>query len=146
MSASDKNSSAGSIYKVVCKANTHDRREDGEMMESALFVDDDLFVWTLLLELLEEGAYEIDAAVDGLDSLAQSDHQRKTRDVLLLDLAMSHRNGLPFLQKVRQQVPTLLPSIIAISANKDALWKAACMGICAALKKPLDQGKRTDHV
>ncbi|EFH85829.1 response regulator receiver protein [Ktedonobacter racemifer DSM 44963] len=108
------------------------------MRKRILVVDDDQVLRSLIQELLEEEAYEVDTAIDGVDALDRLDHQRNVYDVILLDLTMPRLNGLQFLQKVQAQDPTLLRSIIALSADKETLQQSACMGIGNTLKKPFD--------
>lgn len=109
-----------------------------EMRKHILVVDDDQALRSLIQELLEDEAYEVDTATDGLDALEQLDHQWNAYDVILLDLTMPRLNGLQFLQKVQAQGFPLLSSIIALSGDEDALQQAACMGIGNVLEKPFD--------
>ncbi len=108
------------------------------MRKRIFVVDDDQALRSLIQELLEEEAYEVDTAIDGVDALDQLDHQRNVYDVILLDLTMPRLNGLQFLQKVQEHDPTLLRSIIALSADEEALQQSAGMGIGNTLKKPFD--------
>lgn len=108
------------------------------MRKHILVVDDDQALRSLMQELLEEETYEVDTAIDGVDALDQLDHQRNAYDVILLDLTMPRLNGLQFLHKVQEQDPPLLHSIIALSADGEALQQSAGMGICNTLKKPFD--------
>jgi DNA-binding NtrC family response regulator len=113
-------------------------RKKVEMRKRILVVDDDQALRSVIQELLEEEAHEVDTAIDGVDALDHLDHQRNVYDVILLDLTMPRLNGLQLLQKVQEQDPTLLRSIIALSADEKALQQAAYIGICNALKKPFD--------
>ncbi|GHO57882.1 response regulator [Ktedonobacter robiniae] len=108
------------------------------MRKRILVVDDDQMMRLVLQELLEDEAYEVDTAFDGVDALAQLDYQRNVHDVILLDLTMPHLNGLQFLHKIQQQDSTLLRSIIALSADEESLQQAACIGIYNTLEKPFD--------
>src|ERR1700738_727737 len=103
------------------------------MRKRILVVDDDQALRSLIQELLEEEAYEVETAIDGLDALDHLDHQRNAYDVILLDGMMPRLNGLQFLQKVQEHEPTLLRSIIALSADEEALQQSACMGIGTTL-------------
>jgi CheY-like chemotaxis protein len=109
-----------------------------EMRKRILVVDDDQTLRSLIQELLEDEAYKVDTAIDGLDALEQLDHQQNVYDVILLDLTMPRINGLQFLQTVQQQGLIPLRSIIALSGDEKALQQAACMGIYSTLKKPFD--------
>ena len=113
-------------------------RKKVEVKKCILVVDDDQALRSLIQGLLEEEAYEVDTAIDGVDALERLDHQRNRYDVILLDLTMPRLNGLQFLQKVQEKDLTLLRSIIALSADEEALQQAACMEICNTLSKPFD--------
>lgn len=75
------------------------------MRKSILVVDDDQTVRTLLQELLEDEAYEVETAIDGVDALDHLDHQQSGYDVILLDLTMPRLNGLQFLRHVQEHDP-----------------------------------------
>lgn len=108
-------------------------------MKKRIFViDDDPTLRSLMQELLEEEAYEVDTAIDGVDAFDHLDHQRNGYDVILLDLMTPRLNGLQFLHKLQEHEPTLLRSIIALSADEQALQQAAGMGIGTTLRKPFD--------
>jgi CheY-like chemotaxis protein len=108
------------------------------MRRRILIIEDNQVLRSLFQGLLEEEAYEVATAIDGVDALEHLDHQRNVYDVILLDLIMPRLDGLQFLQKVQQQDSTLLRSIIAMSGDKEALQQAACLGIRNTLKKPFD--------
>jgi CheY-like chemotaxis protein len=109
-----------------------------EMRKRILVVDDDQEVRSLMQELLEEEAYEVETAIDGVDAFDHLDQQWNAYDVILLDLTMPRLGGLQFLQKIQAHGPTLLRSIIAMSADEEALQQSAGMGIGTTLKKPFD--------
>jgi DNA-binding NtrC family response regulator len=108
------------------------------MRKRILVVDDDHELRSLIQELLEDEAYEVETAIDGVDAFEHLDHQWNAYDVILLDLTMPRMNGLQFLQKVQEQDSTLLHLIIALSADEEALHQATCRGIYDVLKKPFD--------
>lgn len=108
------------------------------MRKRIFVVDDNPALRSLIQDLLEDEAYEVDTAIDGVDAFDQLDQQRNVYDVILLDLSMPRLNGLQFLHKVQEQDSTLLRSIIALSADEEALQQAACRGIYDVLKKPFD--------
>jgi CheY-like chemotaxis protein len=108
------------------------------MRKRIVVVDDDQALRSLIQELLEGEAYEVETAIDGLDALDHLDHQRNAYDVIVLDGMMPRLNGLQFLQKVQEHEPTLLRSIIALSADEETLQQSACMGIGTTLSKPFD--------
>src|SRR5260221_12813855 len=113
-------------------------RKKVEMRKHILVVDDDQTLRTLIQELLEDEAYKVDTAIDGLDALEQLDHERNVYDVLLLDLTMPRINGLQFLQTVQQYGLIPLRSIIALSGEEEAIQQAARMVIYGILSKRLE--------
>ena len=81
-------------------------------MKKCIFVvDDDQALRSLIQGLLEEEAYEVDTAIDGVDALERLDHQRNRYDVILLDLTMPRLNGLQFLFSLTNKV-TMVPQIL----------------------------------
>jgi DNA-binding NtrC family response regulator len=112
--------------------------KEREMRKRILVVDDDHELRSLMQELLEEEAYEVETAIDGVDAFDHLDHQWNAYDVILLDLIMPRLGGLQFLQNIQEHDPTLLRSIIALSADEEALQQSAGMGIGTTLKKPFD--------
>ncbi|MBV9229387.1 MAG: response regulator [Chloroflexi bacterium] len=102
-----------------------------------LVVDDDRSMQWFLQELLEDEAYEVDLASDGLDALEKLDQQSDPYDVILLDLTMPRMDGLQFVQAMKPRVE-VLPSIIALSGDETALQEVARMGISNCLDKPFD--------
>lgn len=112
--------------------------KEGEMRKRILVVNDDQTLRSLIQKLLEEEAYEVDTAIDGVDALDHLGHHWNMYHIILLDLTMPRLNGLQFLQKVQVQDSTLFPSIIVMSEDEEALQQAAGMGIGNMLKKPFD--------
>jgi CheY-like chemotaxis protein len=123
---------------LAMSENDSGGRKEVEMSKRIFVVDDNQVVRSLIQELLEEEAYEVDTAIDGGDALEQLNHQRNRYDVILLDLRMPRLGGLQALHKLQEQDSTLLRSIIALSGDEEALQQAACLGICDTLKKPFD--------
>jgi CheY-like chemotaxis protein len=115
----------------------HEKKEKMKK-KRILVVDDDHELRSLIQELLEEEAYEVETAIDGVDAFDHLDHQQNAYDVILLDLTMPRLNGLQFLQQAQEHELTLLHSIIALSADEEALQQSAGMGIGTTLSKPFD--------
>ena len=107
------------------------------MNKRILVVDDDQQMQSLLQDILEEEAYEVDIASDGslaLEHLAlQPDYQ-----VILLDLCMPRMNGLQLLQALQRCPEASLPPIIVYSGDRNAIRQAVGMGISCILTKPFD--------
>lgn len=108
------------------------------MEEHILVVDDDEEIRSILRDLLESETYTVDTANDGRSALDKIIHQRVKYTVILLDLAMPGMNGLQLIQHLRQREERWLRSIIALSADQEALQMAANLGIRQCLAKPFD--------
>lgn len=108
------------------------------MDEHILVVDDDDEIRSLLQDLLEGETYIVDTAKDGRSALDKINHQRVKYTVILLDLAMPGMSGLQLIQLLRQREEKWLHSIIALSADHEALHMAANLGIRQCLAKPFD--------
>ena len=96
--------------------------------------------------MLEDEAYAVDTASEGLSALDKITHQQVKYEVVLLDLAMPGMNGLQLIQILRQREEAWMHSIIALSADHDALQLAAGLGIRQCLAKPFDLEKLLDVV
>jgi DNA-binding NtrC family response regulator len=108
------------------------------MNKRVLVVDDDRAIRSLLQELLEDEAYEVDTASDGLIAWEKLVQQQESYDAILLDLWMSRMNGLQIIQAIQSQQEALLRSLIVVSADRKSIQQALEMGVCHALEKPFD--------
>ncbi len=108
------------------------------MSKRILVVDDDAAIQSLLQDLLEEEAYEVDVAWDGLHAWNKLMTTAEMYDVIVLDLQMPRMDGLRLIQLLRRLRDTLLCSILVLSSDRDAIQQAISMGICHALVKPFD--------
>ncbi|MBO0797123.1 MAG: response regulator [Ktedonobacteraceae bacterium] len=108
------------------------------MKKRILLVDDDCCVRMLLQDFLQDEAYEVDTAIDGLDALEKLNQRCYCYDLILLDLTMPRMSGLQLLEELQERAFTLLPLVIALSGDRDALRQASNMGIGGALTKPFD--------
>lgn len=108
------------------------------MNRHILVVDDDWLTRSMLQEFLEEEAYEVDTASDGLiawEKLARSPEKYR---VILLDLTMPRMDGLQLIRVLRQQEEAWLRQIVVLSGDHNAIQQAVEMGISHALAKPLN--------
>lgn len=108
------------------------------MGKHILVVDDNEEIRSLLQEVLESEAYIVDTSSDGHSALDKINRQQARYEAILLDLAMPGMNGLQLIQLLRQRQDGWLHSIIALSANHEALQLAASLGVCQSLAKPFD--------
>jgi CheY-like chemotaxis protein len=103
-----------------------------------LVVDDDAMVRKLLLQLLSKsGAYEVEAAANGIDGLLRIGTQ--TPDLLILDLKMPGMNGLDVCRAVRRnaQLANLKVLMTTGHPNHPDLEEIRAMGYTDCYVKPV---------
>jgi CheY-like chemotaxis protein len=108
------------------------------MNRRILVVDDDHNIRSMLQAFLEDEAYEVDTASDGLVAWEKLAHQREGYEAILLDLSMPRLGGLQLIRALQSQGERFWLPIIALSGDQGALQQAAEMGIHRALVKPFD--------
>jgi CheY-like chemotaxis protein len=86
-------------------------------MPHVLVVDDDRATIRLLQKELAAHGFEVSAAVDGLDALAQLESLRP--DVILCDLNMPKLDGLALARAVKDNAATRGIPILFLTANND---------------------------
>jgi CheY-like chemotaxis protein len=98
------------------------------------FVADDRDSHTIYLEYLRSMGCRVIAARDGAAAIDQAVQHRP--DIIIIDLAMSHVDGLAELRQLRRQEPTQRVAIIALTAMPAARDSAREAGCDAFLAKP----------
>lgn len=116
------------------------------MCRRVLIVDDYKDVQMVLQGLLEDEAYEVDIADDGLVALKKLTGQSTCYGAVLLDIEMPGMNGLQLIQKLLQQQDPIVEQIIVQSANAEARAEALRLGIRYVIPKPLDLNMVLDYV
>lgn len=103
-----------------------------------LIADDDRNIRFALHACLETEGYEIAEAGDGREVIDAVIHD--SPDVLLLDLAMPHVDGLTVLRELATTYRGLKPRIVILTAwgSVSAAEQADRYGASAFLEKPLD--------
>jgi DNA-binding response OmpR family regulator len=103
-----------------------------------LIVEDDPPTQVLLGALLGREGIESDRVGDGDSALRAI--ERRSFDVILLDLLMPHVNGFEVLRTLARSRPALMKSIIVITAAADSTWGgcAEIQQVRCVLRKPLD--------
>lgn len=81
-----------------------------------LLVDDDRKLRTLLTEYLEDYGCEVTALEDG--SAVSETIQKKSPDIVILDIMMPGKNGLDVLREIRLRFP--IPVIMLTAKGEDA--------------------------
>ena len=82
-----------------------------------LVVDDEPSIVRGLTRLLRHEGYEVTAARNGCEALAQLHHQRY--DVILTDLRMPTLDGCAFYARLRQRWPALCQRVIFLTGVSD---------------------------
>jgi CheY-like chemotaxis protein len=85
---------------VLAALNRLPRTNGGLPPRRLLVVDDDPHVVDMIRQLLDETAYVVDAAEDGVAALEVISQERP--DVILLDLMMPRLNGFDVIEQLRQ--------------------------------------------
>src|SRR5487761_1122896 len=101
-----------------------------------LVVDDDVGMRSTTVEILGQAGYAVREAWDG--NVALERPAEETPDVLLLDVRMPERDGIPVLQTMSPEPP---PSVVLVSAyDIDAEARqqlgARCTTTCASPSPP----------
>ncbi len=111
------------------------------MSKCVLVVDDDSEMRLLLQTLLEEEAYEVENANNGLaalDKIIQHKNAHQPYEAILLDLIMPCMNGLQLIQVLRHFDAAWLRSVIVLSGDQSAIQQAHRLGVCQSLTKPFN--------
>jgi PAS domain S-box-containing protein len=102
-----------------------------------LVVEDNALNRQLALLLLNELGYQADTAGNGLEALDAL--ERKTYDVVLMDIQMPQMDGLEAARKIHERMGTRRPRIIAATANatQNERERTLAAGMDAYLSKPI---------
>jgi two-component system OmpR family response regulator len=100
-----------------------------------LIVDDDLEVLALLKKFFVQHGYSVEVATDGAS--LWSAMERQAPDLIILDLMLPGENGLTLCQRLRQQYPTPVIMLTAMSELSDRVVGLE-MGADDYLGKPFD--------
>lgn len=102
-----------------------------------LVVDDDAAIRQMFITLLRRHGYDVDAAHDGSEGLAQI----RSRDycAVILDLMMPIISGFELLEILEREMPYTMQRIIVTSgASHNDLRKLDSSKVFALIRKPFD--------
>ena len=102
-----------------------------------LLVEDDYDIRESMKEVLEDEGYIVDAAVDGLDALAQLRAAEQLPQLILLDLMMPRMNGLELHRELAKVPAWAAIPVVVLSADADVRNKARALMAQAFLQKPI---------
>jgi DNA-binding NtrC family response regulator len=113
------------------------RTAAGEMMKkgSLLLVDDDRQVLDSMADWLRSQGYQIDTA--GSQEAARASLERKTYEVLLLDIRLRDGDGFELLAHCREKYPALIVILITGYGTVETAVEAIRAGAFDLLTKPL---------
>lgn len=103
---------------------------------TALVVDDDVCVRSLLAELLIEEGFDVSQASNGFSGLRLATENRP--NVILLDLVLPELSGLELLRELREHHLTREVAIVIVSGNTDTLSDKQMAEVDAVVRKPFD--------
>jgi CheY-like chemotaxis protein len=103
---------------------------------TALVVDDDVCVRSMLAELLDEEGFEVHTASNGFSGLRLAAETRP--QVILLDLVLPEVSGQDMLHELRENPLTRDAAIVIVSANTDRLLDHQLAEVEAVVRKPFD--------
>jgi CheY-like chemotaxis protein len=101
-----------------------------------LVIDDDAWIRSIMVELLESDGFSVLQASDRDSGLNQAQEMRP--DVILLDLALPGRAGLEVLTVLKDREPTREIPVIIIRAYALLLLRGGLQRAGGLLQKPLD--------
>ncbi|GAB4209005.1 MAG: hypothetical protein OHK0022_39370 [Roseiflexaceae bacterium] len=107
-------------------------------MATILVIEDDLYIQTLLQELLEDEGYMVALASDGLSGLAALDAQ--SIDLVLCDLMLPTLGGREVLQAIRARPAYAGLPVVLVSATNNILPSDA-QDFTAVMRKPFQIGE-----
>lgn len=111
-----------------------------------LVVDDSTTNVVLLEAILDEKGYKIETALNAKEAYTLI--EKRTPDLILLDLLMPKISGFDFLQEIRKNEITRSTPVIVVSAltDEDNIDKIMSMGAIDFVKKPIDLQYLVDKV
>ncbi len=114
-------------------------------LPTVLIVDDDPDIRSLLRAALAGEGYGVRVAANGVEALADLDHERP--DLILLDLMMPVMDGVQFYERfrARENGGARVP-VVLISAGHGLSQTAHAMGTDGYVPKPFDLDRLLDEV
>jgi signal transduction histidine kinase/HD-like signal output (HDOD) protein len=113
--------------------------EEEADLATVLVIDDEEALRSVLSEALELEGYKVDLASDGEEGVRYL--EKNEYDVVLLDLRMPKKQGLPVLEIVKKEYPSLPVIVISGLARDNEFDQAREAGAFACVKKPFDMNE-----
>ena len=99
-------------------------------MPSALILEDDDAVRTLVQKLLQSDGFTVATAADGLEGLMSL--EQSVPDVIICDMMMPNLDGMTFTKAIKKQASTRAVPVIFLTAKTDT--RTVAEGISAGAK------------
>ena len=106
------------------------------MAPTILVVDDDPGIRTLLIDVLVEGGYAAESAVDGVAAIKSCVEHRP--DLILLDIEMPRLRGVETLVVLHELSPETRVIMISGKAEESEVRRTLALGAFDYLTKPFD--------
>ncbi len=107
------------------------------MTSRLLCIEDDPDTRALLIEELEEGGYDVRAAVDGADGLTEALSFRP--DIILCDVMLPRLSGFDLLEKLGTLLPSVPPFIFLTAlTDRENVLRGRRLGADDYVIKPID--------
>lgn len=103
---------------------------------SALVVDDDASVRSLIQYVLRRESFEVEIASSPDEALTML--EERVYDVVVLDLRMNDPRALRILESLRERRPRLLRRVVIVSAAVHLLRHGLPAKVCRVLAKPFN--------
>jgi CheY-like chemotaxis protein len=103
-----------------------------------LVVEDNEDIRDAVAESLEDAGYDVWVAADGAIAIDALRNSNDLPCVILLDLMMPVMDGAQFLQEMRRDPRLSALPVVVVTADGNAITKAAALGTHDALRKPVD--------
>lgn len=92
-------------------------------MKNILLVDDEAYYFDVYGAALKKAGYDVDYAKNGVDALKQL--EKKSYDLLIVDLIMPYMSGMELLKKIkRKKIPTIVFTTLEGVTDKTDAQKA----------------------
>lgn len=128
----------GEVTPNTPKTHANHMKLGEQLPLSILLVEDNAINQMVAVAILEEMAYQVDVAENGLKALAAV--KNKSYHVIFMDIQMPEMDGLEATRQIRAKLPsTQQPIIIAMTANAMDGDKALCLaaGMNDYISKPI---------
>ena len=128
---------AGSIEKSVTAPEPAETQVPAGQSAKILLVDDDPAIIDATRLLLEVEGFDVQAALDGDDALAQIENGLRP-SVVISDFRLPGLNGVEVIRRIRSLTSEDLPSILVTGDTSSKEIADADLSHCTVLHKPVD--------